>query len=342
MAFIEKFERKFNVSVDEIIYLLPEIQRNVSEDDVYKIIQFQKNYYNVKGEYCLNHTISIALLNDEKYLLDGQHRMKAYKILRKEFPERVMNVSLDIFMVNSKENLELTYKYINTHRPNDITYLGIDTYKILQAFEALFFKNFKKYFKSSSKPNRPNLSMHSIKEYIVQEDVIKKCNIKNGEELFNKVLELNRFYHNQESYKFVEWGIKDCDKIIHKIKTYDNSLYLGMYSNNEWIDRIIDHFVYRKRFEEMKHISTNFRPKITKSLRNEVWKKTNGSDLNGKCYCCGYRIEYDNFECGHIVAVSLGGDTNINNLRAICSGCNSDMKTMNLEEYKKLLSGQIS
>ena len=42
-----------------------------------------------------------------------------------------------------------------------------------------------------------------------------------------------------------------------------------------------------------------------------------------------------NFECGHIVSVKEGGETNIENLLPICSSCNKSMGTENLMVFKK-------
>ena len=46
---------------------------------------------------------------------------------------------------------------------------------------------------------------------------------------------------------------------------------------------------------------------------------------------------YDNFECGHVVARCLGGKNVVDNLEPVCKKCNSDMGTMNLEEYRKYI-----
>ena len=55
----------------------------------------------------------------------------------------------------------------------------------------------------------------------------------------------------------------------------------------------------------------------------------------GPCYVCRTSISIWDFECGHVVAESNGGETTLNNLRPICGVCNKSMGTMDLEEYKK-------
>ena len=42
-----------------------------------------------------------------------------------------------------------------------------------------------------------------------------------------------------------------------------------------------------------------------------------------------------NFECGHIIPESKGGETNEDNLIPICGLCNKSMGTRNMYEYTK-------
>lgn len=345
MSFIIKFERIINKSIDEIKYKIPNIQRKINHDIVDKIYNFQKEYFLTHDSiYCLNGSISIGydLNNGIEYLLDGQHRVCAYKKLRDEFPERSLTISIDYYYFKGEEAMNLIYKYINTCTPNDITILGIDEYKILQSFERLMTNQFKCYIKTSKNPIRPNINLQNIKDYIIENEILKKCNIISGEDLYNSVLKINKFYSGLQLNKFNEWGVKEYQKILEKISSFENKLYIGLYTNYEWIDRIVDSVVNKIPFEEMEHITKNWRPKLTKNLKVAVWKYSNGNTLtDGSCYCCKDLINYENFEVGHIIPVAIGGKTNLENCRAICGACNLDMKTMNLEEYKKLLESQI-
>lgn len=81
---------------------------------------------------------------------------------------------------------------------------------------------------------------------------------------------------------------------------------------------------------------------ISQQLRMDVWKKYIGLNIGEtKCLCCGIiKIQQLNFECGHIIAESLGGPTNMDNLLPICGSCNKSMGTKNLYEFKKLLMTQ--
>ena len=88
---------------------------------------------------------------------------------------------------------------------------------------------------------------------------------------------------------------------------------------------------------QIKDLTQNKQPKmkISKALRCAVWTKYIGKDIGTtKCLCCNIKeITCFDFECGHIVAESKGGPTNIENLRPICSTCNNSMGTTNMNEF---------
>jgi hypothetical protein len=343
MSFFEKFEQIYK-SIDEIKCNIPEIQRPLVISNVEKILDFQSKYYDKNKTYCFNGSISIGidLSTGVSYLLDGHHRMNAYMKLRQQFPERNMKIAVDIFDCKCYKDIELTYEHINTNNPNPITKLGLDDYKILQSFGNLMTKQFKSYIKNTEKPNRPNINLEKIKHKIKDKQLITKCGIKTGEELFQYIINLNKYYSSLEKNVFIEWGISDVSKIIDKINKNENKLFLSLYSKFEWIDRLIEHITLKKPFDELRHISIHCSRNITKPLRKAVWCKNNGNSLNGICYCCKKSIEFDSFQCGHIIAFSLGGETNITNMEAICPTCNQNMGTTDLEEYKQTLYRQLS
>jgi hypothetical protein len=76
---------------------------------------------------------------------------------------------------------------------------------------------------------------------------------------------------------------------------------------------------------------------ISKLMKRRVWAKHIGEDIGKtKCLCCNMSdITQLTFNCGHIIAESNGGETNIENLLPICQSCNSSMGTQNLFDYKK-------
>ncbi len=80
-------------------------------------------------------------------------------------------------------------------------------------------------------------------------------------------------------------------------------------------------------------LTSNGRPR--QAMRTNVWKKRHPRSQYGSCYCCGRTIEISNFEAGHIRARANGGQTELENLEAICHECNKSMGTQNLDDFKK-------
>lgn len=76
------------------------------------------------------------------------------------------------------------------------------------------------------------------------------------------------------------------------------------------------------------------RKRIPSALRKAVWNHYNGKVYETTCYTgCGETISVHNFECGHVIAVSCNGETDLSNLRPICSNCNKSMGNKNMEEF---------
>ena len=76
---------------------------------------------------------------------------------------------------------------------------------------------------------------------------------------------------------------------------------------------------------------------IPRSLKKMVWDKYIGENKGkAKCYCCKHQdIRQIDFEAGHVIAESMGGKTNISNLRPICHQCNMSMGNMNMNLFIK-------
>jgi hypothetical protein len=77
------------------------------------------------------------------------------------------------------------------------------------------------------------------------------------------------------------------------------------------------------------------RDRIPKTLRTLVWDEYVGLD-NGSTLCiCGTKIYQMNFECGHVIPHSKGGEASVENLRPICSMCNKSMGNTNYFDFIK-------
>ncbi len=66
---------------------------------------------------------------------------------------------------------------------------------------------------------------------------------------------------------------------------------------------------------------------IPKALREQVWIKHFGEVFKSKCYIkwCNNSINVFNFQVGHNIPESKGGETVIDNLFPLCSKCNQSI-----------------
>ena len=76
---------------------------------------------------------------------------------------------------------------------------------------------------------------------------------------------------------------------------------------------------------------------IPATLKRKVWNKWIGEEIGKtKCLCCLLtEITQMSFHCGHIVAEARGGELKMDNLKPICSSCNSSMGTTNMDVFMK-------
>jgi hypothetical protein len=169
--------------------------------------------------------------------------------------------------------------------------------------------------------------------------------------LFTKILELvgekkdkyyKEFFNNYFKYYRNLKNIYEFIDIINKFM-YNEELY------NE-IKIILDNIIIfytpepiSKLINEPKSIlkikSKNKKKSISLVLRKKVWDKWIGLDIGkSKCLCCDITdIIQMSFHCGHIIAESKGGETNLSNLKPICQNCNLSMGSTNMNEFMKTL-----
>jgi hypothetical protein len=121
------------------------------------------------------------------------------------------------------------------------------------------------------------------------------------------------------------------NKSNHKLNKNNRSKVNELFKN-------INNNLNIEKKEKKENINKKYKKKsIPKTLKRLVWDKWVGKDIGTtKCLCCNHiEIRQIEFHCGHIIAESNGGETNVDNLKPICAQCNLSMKTMDMNEFKK-------
>ena len=291
---------------------IPDIQRELDLEWVENLKEQIVKEKDMKGFYNFG-IFEIACLKDTVYLLNGQHR---YAILKDI--EQSLIIEMKLYEVDTEHEMHMLFLKVNGSKPLTILKSRTSHMK-MNTIRKHMMSKYNSYLTKSKNPRRPNINLDSLI------DKMEECNVFDDfshDDIIEKIEMLNDKYIDTKPENF-----KDYETMIFKCKQKNpiDLFVLGMFRNNAWVKQI--------RTED--EINLYYRQKINKKIRNVIWKKRNGNSLVGKCYVCNEEIDYDIFECAHIISVSEGGTNNIDNMEPTCRLCNNDMGIINLHTYKQ-------
>ncbi len=313
----------------EVDIKIPNIQRILNEDKVNNIVDYQIDKL-LYDDFNFIGVINIHILKNEHYLVDGQHRFFALKNLYNKGHN--IPVFIEMIVVNDYNELKHNYNIINKNTPLPDLPTNID--KNIAETVALNIKNkYPNIWSNNSRAHRPNIYFDYFLEACGV--ICDKLNINNCEELEKLIEDFN--------LKLKKWdkeNLPDSKTISENMykKCVDNKFYLGLYKHisdeyrYDWVKRIIE-------FNKGIKCKTIVKKKksIPKTLKIHIWDKYIGDNIrNAKCICCNItQISIESFHAGHIISEKEGGKTTIDNLRPICSTCNSSMGCENMNSFIK-------
>ena len=325
------------------LILIPIFQRNIDEQ---KILEIKTNILeNTEENWIIQQGVIIigviqGLVTDNLYVLDGQHRLLAINSL---YELKKNNIKIIVTFIRF-DNIDKMKKYfvninINSKIEPIYTYFLDDIIKttILKTRKWLndCFNNSFRKTKNKSEINHN----YNLDEFIrlFTPDRIKLFFDKQNSEYDNIDLLLDRIIIvNLMVTDYInELQISNKRKYYISDKDYEKCIKYNFYLAYEQINGI-DLILLENTNIEIQEIYKS-KIKISSKMRKEVWKKRNGSNMNGNCYCCNDDIEYDCFHCGHIISEFNGGLTNLQNIEPICQKCNLSMGIKNMNDYKSSL-----
>lgn len=300
---------------------LPDIQRECNPKHVKYLKETINNDYGI---------IILAEFKNTLYIIDGQHR---YQVMNQS---ENTEIQLTVKRVKSQNEMDNYFVYVNNSFPSKI-FKNSNQTGIYNGLRKYFQNTFPKFLSTANKPRRPNISLDGMIDMFIEYRFLDDYG-NDLKFLIECINDLNIYYKTMSIDKWKITGIKDIHKQIEQCrgKSPTNPLFLGIFGRYEWVPRLKQHLYDKVSYNDMSHVSMNKkRKRIPKRIRKIVWMKRNENSISGSCYVCKSNIEYDSFECGHIVSVFWGGENIITNLEPICSVCNNDIGIDNLEIYKK-------
>ncbi len=241
-----KLKKGINDIINGMDIDIPDIQRYADNNHVDSIVEFHEQYYTNKKYYIFLGVITFAKIMennmDRYYLIDGQHRFISYKKLHEKYPEREMKIDIEIVDVSNKYEIDQLYKIINSSKPNHICASSIKSYGIINTCCKMLRKDFGPYIKTSASPRKPYFNIDNVEKYMNDCNIVNRCKINDPIILYGEIIEINKYYSKLSSDMFVRYGISNINAFQELLDKNNstNKLYLSLYPNFEWIDRIID------------------------------------------------------------------------------------------------------
>ena len=287
---------------------IPDIQRELNEEWIHQLSNsIMLDPWRDVGR------LDLVCLNDEFYLVNGQHR---FALLSTDYEDTKL-IQFKVYKVSTEEEMNIVFQNVNHSRPVMIVGSTSDTI-IHHQIRRYMNDNFKSYMSGATKPRPPNFNLDHMMEAFKDKWVFPP--LDRDIDLIHHFIQYMERVNTNIILKYAlhpELGskIRMCQH-----KQVDKPFVLGLFHNFEWMTNEHADFMYK-------------RLKITIKTRSEVWRKEHGLVWTSVCPICNDNLEHGAFECGHIISHYNGGSTNIDNLRAICQRCNRTMGTMNMNDY---------
>ena len=302
-------------------------QRVIDEDRVQDICTYQMRVLANVGCFLFLSDLILSDMEGRYYVLDGQHRLEAIRRVYCHSPTSKIGITL--VKPNVHFSLRDAFQSINmsTPVPEYVLSFAEDdaTRHRLLVFRAAFVNRYKPFISKAKTPVRPNIN---VDDFL---DRLYKC-----PRLFGRNLsadELMAFVSFVNVTKLSTRSGPIAVKAVEKAKKYKSEPLFLTIDAPEYTCLDRNDYFHDFMTSRCTARTGERRKPLSKPLRSCVWKSAFGSSMSGTCVCCTRAIEYDSFECGHIVSVHNGGGDSAANLRPVCGLCNKSMGIDNMNDF---------
>lgn len=331
---LQRFVQRPISAVVKLSLHMCEWQRLTSARHVDSLYTHFKEYYDVHAKQpvipgCI--TLCHTLNYETWWLVDGQHRVLA---LQKLYEEHNLNFTImccDI-QVADEAGAQEWFKIVNNTLPLKVLpKRQAQNLSVPRAIVEQIKRTFPAIFTDSERPRRPHLFINAFAEKLSS---LKSLVSMTSDEAVERLVAFNRDVLCKRSCsQYMYPGDKQTTvEQAWAVATKKGQVYFGMYKNYEFLDEC---FGFGGSGSSVSKKPKSTKTKVPKALQLQVWKRFNGEEYHGICYCCENVVNIASFHVAHVVPESNGGETTLENLRPTCSLCNLSCGTKNLDEFKK-------
>lgn len=309
--------------IDKIIK--PNYQGSLNENIVDELVnEYKKNKLFLRYK----NKIVIGELNNNWYILDGQHRLKMVEKLG-PIDEELCFCWYKFYDENHMREL---FNSINKDSTKNQWFINCEEFKQIKIieFSKLLAKYYKKFF---SKTKTTTGKIYTIEEFIEKLNNINffDDNNKTAIDYYIIIKDKNQIFYDKCNYngQFItnkKFFYKDEYKNIeeHIIFTLKNNNFI------EWL--------YKENQIPIHKFLKGNKDNIPKGLKKKIWEKYYKDSVEAKCpisWCTNILNNEKNngWDAGHIISEANGGINTIDNLKPICKNCNCEMYTKNWKDF---------
>jgi hypothetical protein len=308
---------------------IPNIQRIRDDAKVVEIVEYQQAKMRTTGGCNFMGVINIHYCGEtrELFVIDGQHRFEAIKIINSTIS---IPVSVEYVIVEKMAELRENYNLINKNTPLPEFPETID--KTIPEKVAVFFRDkYPAIWSKSTRARRPHIYFNYFQEALGV--LVDKMEIGHANDLQRVVEQYNT---KMSSWKPEQYPGDANPGMTDKCK--ETGMYLGLYPHNsdeyryDWVKEILraEIGLIIKKTPKM-----GGKKAIPKKIKEDAWNRYIGNKRNEVlCICCRTTpITPFTFHAGHMISETNGGQITVDNIRPICSACNLSMGTRNMLDF---------
>ncbi len=332
--------------VSELVqrFTIPDFQRESDLEHIERIYQGVKTQLLQGNEPKLTGCLITVTTPETTYLLDGNHRLKAFTRLLKE-DGTDLRVYLQEIKTTNKEEAESLFNQTNMSLPVAEMPQGIRRSSVNEVASYFYNKYGTPKCRERAQPlfrdtviggtvNRPRISRAMFEQAIGQ---ILELDVKPDQ----LILKLDRHIqqlNEKTASAFKHNGNDTVKRLQSMLATADIfGCRLGMDFGYNYFTKLLD---VMGMSHESSFTIVRTKEKIPSALRMAVWNRYCGASVRmSVCPFCDNEIKMETFHCAHDIAESNNGETNINNLYPCCASCNLSMGCSTFMEWRARLRG---
>lgn len=325
----------------------PVLQRPLDIGRVNDIIAWQRARLAAHGSLLFVGGLTCAQIapSVSHLLMDGQHRYHSMRALAPLQPDYRITMNV-VRCPDAGISLDELFEVINRSEPVPDyvirTTLQAHRRVLLDGVRELIVSSFTAFVSPSRNPRRPNVNVDLLVDHIHDSDLLARHPVTSCDSA-----QLFRFLMYANACAGYAHPIRALHADEKAAKAGCSPLYLGNDSDGAWTRdaALLGAFVSSpelmgaplplKALMAKAPLRSSVRVSIPRAVRNSVWNVAFGREAGiGACYCCCGLVSQQDFECGHVLAVAMGGLNVLENLKPVCGACNKSIGSRDMDAFK--------